>query len=79
MSISQEEIVLQHFSKYKYISSMEAFSKYGMTRLSAVIYNLRQRGYKIGIVWRTGLNQYGREVRWADYFLIKGIKKWLKH
>ena len=69
--MNQEQIILNHLRKYKTITSMEAFEQYGFTRLSAVIFNLRENGHKIGMVWETGTNRYGNQVRWGKYFLIK--------
>lgn len=74
--MNRELVVLQHFSKYKYLSSMQAFELYGITRLSAAIYNLRQQGVKIGSIWRTGVNRYGNPTRWMDYYLEKRGKLW---
>ena len=74
--MNREQIVLQHFSKNKYLSSMQAFELYGITRLSATIYDLRQRGIKIGSVWRTTMNRYGKMVRYMDYYLEKRGKLW---
>lgn len=72
--MNHEEIVLRHFTKFKFISSMTAFEMYGITRLSATIYNLRQKGIKIGAIWRTTTNRYGNQVRYVDYYLErKGI------
>jgi hypothetical protein len=45
--MSQEIKVLKHIKRYKKISSMQAFSKYNITRLAAVVYNLRAKGYAI--------------------------------
>ena len=39
--------VLEHLQKYGSITSWEAIDKYGATRLSAIIYNLRDDGYDI--------------------------------
>lgn len=39
--------VLEHLKKYGSITSWEAIEKYGATRLSAIIYNLRDDGYEI--------------------------------
>ena len=55
---------------------MVAFDMYGITRLSATIYNLRQRGIKIGSVWRTTTNRYGNQVRYMDYYLEKRGGLW---
>ena len=45
--MSQEIKVLNHIKRYKKISSMQAFSKYNITRLAAIVYNLRAKGYAI--------------------------------
>ena len=45
--MSQEIQILNHIKRHKKISSMQAFSKYNITRLAAVVYNLRAKGYAI--------------------------------
>ena len=50
---------------------MDAFSLYGITRLSARIYDLRERGHKIGMVWEESVNRYGTQVRYGKYFIEK--------
>ena len=62
---SQDMIVLNHMTKYKTITSMQAFEEYGITRLSAKIYNLREAGHRIGMVWEETINRYGK------YFIEK--------
>ena len=74
--MNHEEIVLQHFTKFKFISSMTAFEMYGITRLSATIYNLRHKGIKIGAIWRTTTNRYGNQVRYVDYYLERRGTLW---
>lgn len=46
---SQEAIVLAHMKRCskRGITSFEAFSKYGITRLSSHIFTLRGKGYEI--------------------------------
>ena len=73
--MNQAQTVLKHLRRHKYLSSFQAFELYGITRLSAVIYDLRADGYEIGVVWRETTNRYGNLVRYTDYFLIKGNKK----
>lgn len=70
---SQEDIVLAHLKRYskKGITSMEAFSKYGITRLSAKIFILRKMGYEILTIRETNKDTgatYGR------YVLVKKEK-----
>ena len=47
MAISQREQVLTHLKKGLPITSWEAIQQFRITRLSAVIYDLRQAGYTI--------------------------------
>ena len=42
-----ERQVLKHMLRHGTISSMEAFTLYGMTRLAARIYDLREQGHQI--------------------------------
>ena len=42
-TVSKTEKVLQHLQKYGSITSWEAINKYGATRLSAIIFNLRKK------------------------------------
>lgn len=39
--------VLEHLKQYGSITSLEAIEKYSAIRLSAIIYNLRKKGYDI--------------------------------
>lgn len=72
--MSQKSEVLNHLLKNKYITSYQAFELFGATRLSAIIYDLRHDGYKIGGVWETCTNRYGDETRFLRYFLLKNKK-----
>jgi hypothetical protein len=47
MKTSQEEQVLNHLLSGKTITPLEALKKYNSFRLSAIIYNLRAKGYDI--------------------------------
>lgn len=72
---TQDMIVLNHMQKHKSITSYQAFEMYGITRLSAKIYNLRQIGYKIGMVWEHTYNRYGIPVKYGRFFIIQEPKK----
>ena len=65
---NQKQEVLRHIKRYGSITSMEAFEKYGITRLSAIIYILR-RECEIVTIMRTSVNRYGNEVNFAEYRL----------
>ena len=47
MSKTQENQILNHLKKHKFITSWEAIQEYRITRLSARIYELREKGYQI--------------------------------
>ena len=47
MAISQRELVLTHLKKGLPITSWEAIHEFRATRLSAIIFDLRQAGYNI--------------------------------
>ena len=67
---SQSEAVLSHLQKYGSITSMEAFELYGATRLSAIIYALRHRGYRITSESVKVQTRYRRTTHFAKYILI---------
>lgn len=56
--------ILNHLQNHKTITSMVAFKKYNATRLSSIIFNLRQRGYNI-----TTEMKYAKGVGYAEYRL----------
>lgn len=60
--LTQEERVLNHLRDFGSITSMQAFRLYDMTRLSAVIFNLREDGYDIPMTWEVSKSgkRYGR-------------------
>ena len=47
MQNTQENQILNHLIKHKFITSWEAIQEYRITRLSARIYELREKGYQI--------------------------------
>ena len=47
MSNTQELQILNHLKKHKFITSWEAIQEYRITRLSARIYELREKGFNI--------------------------------
>jgi hypothetical protein len=51
------------------ITSMQAINKFGATRLSAIIFNLRKNGYAITTKFITEKNRYGNKVSFGVYIL----------
>ena len=64
--------ILNHMKKHGSITSMESFEKYGITRLSARIKDLRDLGYDITTMMIEGQNRYGEAIRYAKY-IYKGV------
>ncbi len=72
---SQISDVIHHLRKYKSITSMEAIKRYGATRLSGIIYVLKERGFGIETELREIKNRYGHITRIAVYHLIKDLEE----
>lgn len=61
--------VLKHLKVKGSITSLEAFELYGATRLSAIIFNLRRKGYDITTTDASCIDRYGRKCNFARYVL----------
>jgi hypothetical protein len=66
MKESQREAVIEHLKKKKSLTSWEAITLYGITRLASIIFNLRAEGYSI-FTKKEGNDK----ARWAKYVLMK--------
>ena len=66
MQNTQENQILNHLKKHKFITSWEAIQEYRITRLSARIYELRERGHN-----NITKNDSEKGKRFAEYSLIK--------
>lgn len=69
MKTTQREKVLEHLEKYGSITSIEAIALYGATRLSDIIYRLRNSGHTIITENKTTLNRFGNVTNYAKYIL----------
>lgn len=63
--------IINHLIKYNKITSMEAFKKYGATRLSGIIFKLKRRGFDIFSERVIGKNRYGNNSPYVIYHLVK--------
>lgn len=61
--------ILEHLRKYPWLTSEEAFRKYGITRLAACIFDLREKGYNIETVMVETETRFGESCRYARYIL----------
>ena len=71
---TQTQCVLEHLEKRGSITSWQAFKRYGVTRLSAIIYVLRGRGYRIITEPFEVKTRFGRKSRPAKYILLDAEK-----
>ena len=70
MRVTQTDTVLNILNSGKSITSMEAFDL-GITRLSAIIFTLRRRGYNIISEDCTCVTRYGAKAQYCSYRLVK--------
>lgn len=68
---NQQEVVLNYIRNFGSISSLEAFKDLGITRLSAVVFCLRRKGYRIVSTSEMCKNRFGKSVTFARYSLGK--------
>ncbi len=68
---SQRKLIEKHLKNKGSITSWQAIQWFGCTRLSAVIYDLRNEGMKIKTEYVTNQNRYGYPVKFAKYIRIK--------
>ena len=66
--MTQCEMILHHMKMHGSITTMEAFQKYGVTRLSGRIWELKRQGHNIEKVMDTNENNK----TYARYFLKEG-------
>ena len=71
--------VITHLIKHGTITSLEAIRKYGVTRLSAVIFNCRKRGYEIETIRLNVKNRRGSNSPIGKYKLISTPAETCKH
>lgn len=70
---SQKEQIVNHLRRSGNITSEQAFEKYGVTRLSAVVYNLRENGAEIENHRHFKKNKFGRTVGYDKYVLVNNF------
>ena len=63
--------IKNHLITYGEITSWEAIQNYRVTRLAAIIFNLREAGWDIDTLMIDDVDQYGDPCRYAKY-VFKG-------
>lgn len=68
MKHTQTNDILNYMKTHKRgITSMDAFERFGATRLSGLIYQLRRQGHKISTDYEVVKTRYGKKVEIARY------------
>lgn len=73
LHLTQCDKVLRHLRDYGSITTMQAFTWYGITRLASRIYDLRQMGHDFERTFETSKNRYGEKVTYCRYTLKEEI------
>ena len=68
---SQTKAIKDYLEAGNSITSMEAYDKFGCTRLSARIFDLKKAGYNSQTILMECQTRYGTTTRYAKYILIK--------
>ena len=69
--MNQNQQVLNHLAKYGSITPKQALERYGIMRLGARIYDLKNLGYNITRTIEKGKNRYGEPCHYARYHFGK--------
>ena len=70
------DTILEYLMEHEGITSLEAIDKFRITRLSAVIFVLRQRGYNIKSVNRQYRDDRGILTQYVQYQLVKEVSSY---
>ena len=67
---TQIDVIEEHLLKEGPITSWEAFERYGVTRLSSHIFDLRKRCREIETTKKQVVNRYGQKTFVAEYRIV---------
>lgn len=73
--MKQKYMVLDYIREFGSITPLDGFRDLGITRLSAVVFKLREEGHDIEKVIETGKNRFGNRTRYARYSFGKGERQ----
>ena len=71
MKLKQTDIILRYLREFGSITPLEAFAEFGIMRLGARIWELRQMGYTIIKTMEAATNRFGDPVHYARYTLVQ--------
>ena len=68
--MTQCERIVQYYEDFGSITTMQAFSDLGVTRLASRINDLKNQGYVIESEFVSGKNRYGDAVSYKKYKIV---------
>jgi hypothetical protein len=71
--MNKTQLVLKHLKEGKSITSWEAIEKFGATRLSAIIFELKKK-CDIKDIWVEDVDRYGNFCKYKKYFIAQQHK-----
>ena len=69
--MTQRKRVLDYMREHGSITSKDAFEKLAVTRLSAVVFDLRAEGHEIKSKNESGRNVFGERTNYCRYVLVE--------
>ena len=75
--MSQKDRVLKYMEDFGSITSWDAFKELNITRLSAIIFNLRAEGWDITSKTEYSENSWGEKTHYSRYTLNEPAQKTL--
>ena len=73
MKQTQYRDILRYLEEFGSITTMEAFSQLGITKLSTRISEMISRGFVFKKEIITDRNRYGRNIHYMRYSLVKAL------
>lgn len=70
--MTQKEKVIQYMTDNGSITPLDAYREFGIMRLAAVVFDLKEQGYPIETTIKAMKNRYGDKVRFAEYCFKEG-------
>ena len=67
MKKTQKSEVFDYLKSNGTITSIEAFEKFGATRLAAIVFDFRKHGHMIDTIDCSGKNRYDETTNYAKY------------
>ena len=63
--------VVEYINEFGSITSRDAFMDLGITRLSAVVFDLKKKGYSVDTTFESAKNRWGDTTSFARYSFKK--------